>query len=230
MATASRTELTVTPREVVGKKVKALRREGVIPANIYGRGIDSTAVQVRIDELQSVLKTAGRNEIVYLTLDGEEARPTFIKQVQHHPWADHILHVDFLQISLKEKVKIDVPIHLVGLAPAVDRYSGILVHGLDHITVEALPTDVPSSVEADVSGLEEIDAAFHVSQLEIPEGVTLLTDPEQVVAKVSPPAVEIVVEEEEGEEVAEGEEGAEPAAEAGEAEAPAEAGEEESSE
>ena len=230
MATASRTELTVTPREVVGKKVKALRRDGVIPANIYGRGIESTAVQVSLDDLHRVLKTAGRNEIVYLTLDGEEARPTFIKQVQNHPWADHILHVDFLQISLKEKVKIDVPVHLVGLAPAVDRYGGILVHGLDHITVEALPTDVPSAVEADVSGLEEIDAAVHVSDLPIPEGVTLLTDPEQVVAKVSPPAVEKVEEEEvEGEEV-EGEEGAEPAAEAGEAEPAPAAAEEESSE
>jgi large subunit ribosomal protein L25 len=204
---ASRTELTVTPRQVLGKKVKALRREGVTPANIYGRGVDSTAVQVSTDELQHVLKTAGRNEIVYLRMDGDEPRPSFVKSVQHHPVADHILHVDFLQISLKEKVRIDVPVHLVGLAPAVDRYSGILVHGLSHITVEALPTDVPSSVEADVSGLEEIDSALHVSDLPITEGVTLLTDPEQVVAKVSPPAVE-KVEEVEEEEAAEGEEGA----------------------
>jgi large subunit ribosomal protein L25 len=221
---ASRTELTVTPREVLGKKVKALRRQGVIPANIYGRGLESTAVQVSTDELRHVLKTAGRNEIVYLRLDGDEPRPTFVKDVQHHPVADHILHVDFLQISLKEKVRLDVPIHLVGLPPAVDKYGGILVHGLDHVSVEALPTDVPSSIEADVSHLEEIDAAIHVSDLPIPEGVTLLTDPEQVVAKVSPPAVEVVVEEE-AEEGVEGEEAAE-------GEAPAEEGEkaEESSE
>jgi large subunit ribosomal protein L25 len=138
--------------------------------------------------------------------------------VQHHPVADHILHVDFLQISLKEKVRIDVPVHLVGLAPAVDTYGGILVHGLDHVTIEALPADVPSAIEADVSHLEEIDAALHVSDLPIPVDVTLLTDPEQVVAKVSPPAV---VQVEEVSEAAEGEEPVEAVAAAPAEEAPA---------
>lgn len=215
---ASRTELTVNAREVLGKKVKALRREGVTPGNIFGRGVESTAIQVSTVELRQVLKTAGRNEIVYLRLADEDPRPSFVKHVQHHPIADNILHVDFLQISLKEKVRIDVPVHLVGLAPAVDRYGGILTLGLDHITVEALPTDVPSAIEADVSSLEEIDSAFHVGDLSIPESVTLLTDPEQVVAKVSPPAV---VQVEEVAEVAEGEEAAEEGAAAPGAEAPA---------
>jgi large subunit ribosomal protein L25 len=157
-----------------------------------------------------MLKSAGRNEIVYLQMDGEEARPAFVKGVQYHTVEDHILHVDFLQISLKEKVRLDVPIHLVGLPPAVDRYGGTLVHGLDHISVEALPTDVPSSIELDVTSLEEIDQALHVSDLAIPQGVTLLTDPEQVVAKVSPPVVEKVEEAV----VEEGAEGAEAPAEA----------------
>jgi large subunit ribosomal protein L25 len=222
MAKASRTELTVSPREVLGKKVKALRRSGVTPANIYGHNVDSVAIQVSTDELKHVIKTAGRNEIVYLRLDGDEPRPTFVRDIQHHPIADRILHVDFFQISLKEKVRMDVPIHVIGLAPAVDTFGGILVTSLDHISVEALPTDVPSSIEIDVSGLAEIDQAVHVSDLDIPEDVTLLTDPEQVIAKVSPPAVEIVeeVEEEEGEaaEGEEGEEGAEAPAEGAAAE------------
>jgi len=204
---ASRTELTVISREVLGKKVKVLRRLGVTPGNIFGRGVESTAIQVSTDELRHVLKSAGRNEIVYLNLAGDEPRPTFVKHVQHHPIADNILHVDFLQISLKEKVRIDVPVHIIGLAPAVDRYGGILTLGLDHITVEALPSDVPSAVEADVSSLEEVDSAFHVGELQIPEGVTLLTDTEQVVAKVSPPAVVQV-------DVVEVVEGEEPSAEA----------------
>jgi large subunit ribosomal protein L25 len=226
MATASKTELKVAQRDVLGKKVKVLRREGLTPANIYGNKLDSTAIQVSTEELRQVLKTAGRNEIVYLRLDGDEPRPTFVKTVQHHPIADRILHVDFYQISLKEKVRLEVPIHLIGLAPAVDTYGGILVHGLDRVSVEALPTDVPSVFEVDVSTLAEIDAALHVSDLDIPEGVTLLTDPEQVVCKVSPPAVE-KVEEAEEEELAEGEEAPE-----GEAPVPAEEGaaaEEESS-
>jgi large subunit ribosomal protein L25 len=215
MAKASRTELTVAPREVLGKKVKALRRSGVTPGNIYGHNVNSVAIQVSTDELRNLLKTAGRNEIVYLRLDGDEPRPTFVRDIQHHPIADRILHVDFFQISLKDKVKIDVPIHLVGVPPAVDTYGGILVIGVDRVTVEALPTDVPSSIEIDVSVLAEIDQAVHVSDLDIPEDVTLLTDVEQVVAKVSPPAVEIVeeVEEEEAAEGEEREEGAEPAEE-----------------
>lgn len=212
---ASRTELTVNSRDVLGKKVKVLRRHGVTPGNIFGRGVESTAIQVPTNELLHVLKSAGRNEIVYLMLAGDEPRPTFVKHVQHHPIADNILHVDFLQISLKEKVRIDVPVHIIGLAPAVDRYGGILTLGLDHVSVEALPTDVPSSVEADVSSLEEVDSAFHVGDLHIPEGVTLLTDPDQVVAKVSPPAVvqvDVVAEPVEGEEAAAAASGEEAAA------------------
>jgi len=213
-ATRTRTELNVAPREVLGKKVKTLRRQGLTPANIYGQRVDSQAVQVPTDELKHVLKTAGRNEIVYLRLDGDEPRPTFVREIQKNPVTDIILHVDFNQISLKEKVKADVPIHLVGLSPAVDTFGGILMHGLDHVSVEALPTEVPSFLELDVSSLVEINQALHVSDLELPEAVTLLTDAEQVVAKVAPPAVEIVEEVAE-EEAVEGEvpeEGAEEAA------------------
>ena len=193
---------------MLGKKVKKLRREGLIPGNIFGHGLESKAIQVSTDELKHVLRTAGRNDIVYLRLDGDEPRPTFVRDVQQNPVSDAILHVDFLQISLRNKVKLEVAIHLVGLSPAVDTLGGILVHGLDHVTVEALPTEVPSVIEVDVSGLAHIDAALHVSDLNVPEGVTILTDIEQVVAKVSPPAVEVVVEEEEAE-AEEGEEGEE---------------------
>ena len=216
MAEATRTELKVTPREVLGKKVKQLRRAGLTPANIFGHHVESQAIQVATDELKHVLRTAGRNDIVYLRLDSEEARPTFVRDVQQNPVSDAILHVDFLQISLKEKVRLDVPLHLVGLAPAVDKLGGIMMHGLDHVTVEALPTDVPSFIEIDVSGLEEIGDALHVSDLPVPQQVTLLTDPEQVVAKVAPPAVEVVEEVVAAEEVVE--EGAEAAAAEGAAE------------
>jgi large subunit ribosomal protein L25 len=226
-ATRQRTELKAAPREVLGKKVRALRREGLTPANIYGAKVDSTAVQVSTEELRHVLKTAGRNDIVYLRLDGDEPRPTFVRDIQQNPVTDAILHVDFLQISLRDKVRADVPIHLVGLSPAVDTFDGILMHGLDHVSVEALPTEVPSFLELDVSPLVEINQALHVSDLDLPEEVTLLTDPEQVVAKVAPPAVEPEPEVEEEEEGVEGEAAEEGAAEEGEAEAPAEAAESE---
>jgi len=218
MVQATRTELSVNPRAVLGKKVKKMRRDGLTPANIFGHNVESKAIQVSTDELKHVLRSAGRNDIVYLRLDGEEPRPTFVRDVQQNPVSDAILHVDFMQISLKNKVRLEVAIHLVGLSPAVDTLGGILVHGLDHVTVEALPTEVPSVIEVDVTGLVAIDQALHVSDLSVPDGVTILTDMEQVVALVSPPAVEIVVEEEEEvteEEAAAAEEGA---AEAGAAE------------
>ena len=219
MAEQTKVELKVTPRGLLGKKVSRLRREGVIPANVYGHALDSVAIQVPKDELVHVMRTAGRNEIVYLRLDGEEPRPTFLRQVQRNPVTDAILHADFYQISLKEKVRMEVPVSLVGTAPAEQTHGGTLLHSLDRISVEGLPTDIPSVIEVDVSGLEEIDATIHVGELDVPQGITVLTDPEQVVAKIAPPQVEKV--EEVVEEAVEGEapvveEGAEAAGESGE--------------
>lgn len=215
MVTQSKVELTVTPREVLGKKVKALRREGITPANIYGSNVESVAVQVPSHELLHVLKTAGRNDIVYLQMDGGEPRPTFVHDIQTNPITDQILHVDFLQIDLTKKIKIDVPLHLEGLAPAVDTYQGILVQSLDHVTVEALPIAIPSFIEVDVTGLTEIDSALHVSDLTLPESVEMVTDGELLVAKVAPPVVEKVEEEVEAE-LPEGEEAPEAGEEAAE--------------
>jgi large subunit ribosomal protein L25 len=222
MAKRTKVELNVSPRPVLGKKVKRLRREGIIPANVYGRALDSVAIQVVRDDLVRVVRTAGRNEIIYLRLDGEEPRPTFVRQIQRNPVTDAILHVDFYQISLLEKVRIEVPLTLVGTAPAEQAYGGTLLHSLDSITVEGLPTDIPSVIDVDVSGLEEIDAAIHVRGLSVPDQVTVLTDPEVVVAKIAPPHVEKEVEEEEAAEVA-----AEEAAPEEGAEEPAAEGDEE---
>lgn len=218
MIEQSKVELSVNPRPVLGKKVKRLRREGAIPANVYGRGLESVAIQVPRDDLVHVLRTAGRNEIVYLRMDGDEPRPTFVRKVQRNPVTDAILHVDFYQISLKDKVRMSVPLHIVGTAPAEQTLGGTLLHSLDSLAVEGLPTDIPSSIDVDVSGLTEIDAAIHVRDLTLPDTLTLFTDLEMVVAKVAAPHVEKVeeaIEAEEAEEAAaegaaeEGAEGAE---------------------
>jgi large subunit ribosomal protein L25 len=225
MAKQTKVELKVSPREVLGKKVKRLRREGLIPANVYGHALESVSIQVPKDDLVHLLRTAGRNEIVYLRLDGDEPRPTFVRLIQRNPVTDAILHVDFYQISLKKKVRMDVPVSLVGTAPAEQTQGGTLLHGLDQISVEGLPTEIPSVIEVDVSGLEEIDATIYVGEVSVPGDVSVLSDPEQVVAKIAPPHVEKEIEEEgeeeevEGEEAAEGEEaeeGEEPEAEGGE--------------
>jgi large subunit ribosomal protein L25 len=225
MVQDTKAELRVAPREVLGKKVKQLRREGVIPANIYGFAQDSIAIQVPKDDLVHILRAAGRNDIIYLRLDGDEPRPTFIRQVQRNPVSDAIVHVDFYQISLRKKVRMEVGVTLVGTAPAEQTHGGTLLHSLDRIAVEGLPMDIPSVIEVDVSGLTEIDQTIHVADLSVPEAVTVLSDSEQVVAKIAPPQVEKAEEEAAAEEV-EGEaaEAAEGAEEKGAA--PAEGGEE----
>jgi large subunit ribosomal protein L25 len=197
MVQDARIELGVEAREVLGKKVKQLRREGLTPANIYGNNVEPAAIQLPTEEVRRLLRSAGRNDIVYLKLGDEEPRTTFVRAVQRNPVTDMILHVDFYQISLKEKVRLEVPLHLVGVAPAVDKFNGTLLHGLDYITVEALPTEIPSHIEVDVAGLEQIDQSVHVADLAVPPELTVLTDPEMVVAKVAPPAVERAEEEEE---------------------------------
>jgi large subunit ribosomal protein L25 len=203
MVTKEKLVLSVTRRDVLGKKVSKLRRDGTIPANVYGKHHDSVAIQMPTEEFRHFLKDHGRNEIIYLQLDQEE-RPTFIRNIQRNPVTDQILHVDFLQVSLDQKVRLEVPIHLIGTAPAVDTHGGILTHVLNRMDVEALPTNIPAYLEADVSVLQEMGQSLHVSSLIAPEGVDFLADPETVVARIDIPAAERA--EEEAEELAEGEE------------------------
>jgi large subunit ribosomal protein L25 len=209
MTQDTKAQLNVARRETLGKKVKAMRRAGTVPANIYGRHVDSLAVQVQFDDLRNLLRHHNRNDILYLQVDGEE-RPTFMRDVQRNPVSDKILHIDFLQISLSEKVRMEVPIHIVGKAPAVETYGGILTHPSTTIMVEALPLAIPNMLEIDVGGLTEIGQTLHASDLVAPEGVTIVSDAEQTLVRVDLPAAERA-EEAEAAAVVEGEEGAEPA-------------------
>ena len=211
-------ELAVVPREVLGKNVKVLRRQGITPANIYGHGVDSLAVQVPTHDLAHTIKVAGRNTMLQLHVEGEKkARPVFVHHVQRNPLNDNLLHVDFYQVSLTEKIRLEVPIVVVGEAPAVDVYHAMLLQNTSSVAIEGLPAEMPPYIEVDVSGLAEIDDAIHIKDLSVSAGLTFLVDPELVVVKVAPPRVEVeeVVEEEaaEGAEAVEEEAKAEKAAE-----------------
>jgi large subunit ribosomal protein L25 len=225
----ARRELTVEPREVLGKKVAALRRDGVLPANVYGRGLESVSVQIGTEEFETTLKSLVANEVIDLKLRGERGtRPVVIHRVQRHPLGKGILHAEFYQVSLREKMRAEVPVVLVGSSDAVETYNGILLQESETIHVEALPLDLPSSVELDVSALTELDTSLHVRDLVFPENVTVLTDPDVVVTRVASPRVaeeELApaaeAAEEEAEEAAEAAE--EPAEEKAEAEPESEA-------
>ena len=195
-----RVELTVAQRSVLGKKVKALRRSGITPANVYGHRIESQAVEVDTVTLSHTLKTLERNAILSLRIEGEKAvRPVIVREVRRDLLNDKILHVDFYQVSLAEKMKADVPFILVGKAPAVEDLGGILLQGLDSIAVEALPADIPSHIEIDISSLTTFDSSVHVRDLVIDPKVHVLTEGDSVITSVAPPrkVVEAVVEEEE---------------------------------
>jgi len=192
-------ELSVKPREVLGKKVAALRRQGVTPANVYGRKLESKAVQVETAALTHLLRSAGRNVIVQLRVEDEKSsRPVMLRGVQRDPVTSRILHVDFYQVSLTEKMRAEVPLVLIGEAPAVAELGGILLQSVDSIMVEGLPGDIPVHVEVDVSGLARFDDAVHVRELPIdPTKVHVMTEPELVVAKVAAPRLAAAEEEEE---------------------------------
>lgn len=186
MATKS---LTAEKRIVLGRKVKRLRREGVLPANIYGNGVESLAVQVKTDEFKKVFSQTGETGLVDLKVSGE-GRPVLIHNIQRDPVSGLPLHIDFLQVDLKEKVAATVPVELVGDSPA-QKEGGIVVQQMHEIEVEALPADLPEKIEVDVSGLLNINDAISVKDIKVDKArVEVKEDLERVIVNVAPPVKE----------------------------------------
>lgn len=178
-----RFKLAVEKRKVIGKKVKKLRHEGVLPANIYGKAVKSLSVQVPYKEFEKVYKEAGETGIIDVELDGQ-VRPSLIHNVQQDYYNHKLLHADFFQVNLKEKVKTMVPLVAVGIPRAVSEKLGLLLTPLSEVEIEALPTDLPDKIEVNVEPLAEVNAQITVGEIKAPTGVTILTDPSQVVVKI----------------------------------------------
>jgi large subunit ribosomal protein L25 len=195
-------------RKTFGRKVKTLRREGALPANLYGKKIKSQALQMSLGDFEKAFEKAGTTGVVELQI-GTQTTPTLIRNVQCHPVTDQPLHIDFYKIDLTKKVTATVPINLIGEAPAVEQKIGLLINPLTEIKVQALPKDLPEKIEVDISSLDKIDSAILVKDLKVDtKKVEILTDKGQTVAQIQPPQKE---EEEEkppetGLEPAEGEE------------------------
>lgn len=185
-----RIELRAEPRSVLGKQVRALRRTGTVPANIYGHG-RSTAVQIPAKETEQVLSRAGRTHLVYLTMDGGGPTTVVVKDYQRHPIKRSLLHVDFYRVAMTETLRIDVPVRLVGDAPGIKEYEATVFQPLTTLSAESLPADLPDVLEVDVSGLHEIDSAVYVRDIQAPSGVTILTDPDEIVVKLLAPTIEV---------------------------------------
>jgi len=189
-------ELSVHPRGVVGKKVRFLRRQGVTPVHLFGHNVESLALQCDVAQLGQVLAQAGTSNLIDLKLDtAKRPRKVVVREVQRDPRTDELLHVDFYQVSMKEKIRMDIPIVIFGEAPALKLKENFLAHELNSLSVECLPDELPTSVELDTSSLTEAEQAIRVRDITLGEGVTILNNPEQMVVKISLRHVEKVVEE-----------------------------------
>ena len=216
MSTA-RPTLAAAARETTGKAVNRLRKNGRLPAVVYGHGVSSSNLSVDTHEFELLRRHAGPNALVDLSVDGRKAKPVLVHGVQVHPVTRRPLHVDLFLVRMTEEMTVDVPLVAVGTSLAVEQLGGTLNHQTESVRVRALPDRLPQSIQYSIDSLVDFEASIHVRDLAIPSDVTLLSNPDDVVAKVLPPRVEVeeepVAAEVEGAEAVEGAEPAEGAAE-----------------
>lgn len=188
-------------RNQTGKKVKFLRKEGLIPAVIYGREIETLPISLNKRETTLLFNKISGSTILIIKVDGKE-HSTLVREVQRDYIKNELLHVDFQAVSLKEKLRTHVSLTLVGKAPVLENFDALIVSGIDQIEVECLPEDLVDTIEVDISSLTEIGSAIYVKDLAKLANVEILTDLEELVAvanavkeEVEPVVEEAVVEE-----------------------------------
>lgn len=178
-------------RTELGRKVRVLRRQGLIPASVFGKDVSSVNLQIDSKKFSSLYKQAGESTLIYLDVPKEKApRPVLISETTYHPVSGELLHVSFHQVNLKEKVTAPVALELVGEPPAEKDKLGILVQQLDEIEIEALPADMPEHIDVDVSVLVAVDQAIYVKDLKLDSKLSVKSDLTAIVAKIEPLAAE----------------------------------------
>jgi large subunit ribosomal protein L25 len=212
-------QLKASTRTLLGKASRRLHGEGKLAGIVYGHNATPTPLVLDRLEFQRVFIKSGRTHLVDLVVDGDRTEKVLVREIQTHPRRLGPIHVDFYQVSLEEKITVDVPVHLVGESAAVKRGDADVLQPIHAVRVECLPTDIPEAFEVDLTPLEDVESEFRISELKVPKGVTVLMDPEELVVKIvhrrelkveeEAPALETAL-------VGEGEEGAEAGAEAAE--------------
>ncbi len=191
------TELLATTRETLGKKVRFLRRQGITPVHLFGHNVESIALQCDTAELKRVLAQTGRARLIDLKIDeAKKPRNVVIREVQREPSTRELLHVDFYQVSMAERIRVEVPIVSIGEAPALKLKESFLLQELDSLSVECLPGEIPDRVELDLTSLAEVGQAIHVKDIILDKEGTILNNPEQLVVKINARHIEKPVEEE----------------------------------
>ncbi len=198
--------LKLDRRTVIGKKVKQLRRQGIIPVHLYGAAMGPENLQVEDLTLNRLLLQVGSNIPVSVEYEGQgDEKVCFVREVQRHPVTDEVIHVDFLRVDVSQTVSAEVPLVISGTSLAVSEMAGTLLQNVQSLLIEALPMNMPAEIPVEISGLVDFDASILVRDVSVPGNVTVLNDPDDTIARVAPPRLETETFDEEGEGV-EGEE------------------------
>ena len=188
-------ELNVAPRQIIGKQVRALRRAGQVPVNLYGRGMKPMALQVDAKSATRVLSRTGQSRLINLNVPGRpQPQIVLAREIQREPITGSLYHVDFLAVSMTERIKVQIQVVLTGESPAAQRGEGVLVHALTNLEIECLPGDLMDAIRVDVSTLDKVDAQITVKDLQVSEGIKILADPDDMVVRVTPAREEKVEE------------------------------------
>lgn len=179
--------LQAKKRKITGKKVKQLRSQGLLPANIFGKGLTSQSIELPEKDFFKLFNKVGETSVVYIKLDGTEELPTLITNLQFDPITRSLLHVDFHKISLTEKVTARVPVVPTGDSKAISDKIGSLLTLLSEVEVEALPSNLPEKIEVDISSLKNIEESLKIKDIKVDSTkVTILSDPEQELFRIEP--------------------------------------------
>ena len=179
-------ELRVDSREILGKKVRFLRRQGIIPLHLFGHNVESMALQCDEAQLKRVLAQAGKTRLISLELDkGKKPKNVVVREIQRDVRTDGLLHVDLYQIKMTEKIRVEVPVIVVGEAPALKSKENMLLQELNSLLVECLPNKIPANVKVDLISLTERGQAIKVEDLALGKEVAILNDSRLAIVKIS---------------------------------------------
>jgi len=181
--------LTAEKRFVIGKQVRGLRRQGKLPAVIYGHHIQPVAITLDARETSRLIAGITPSHLITIQV-GKEKHTVLVREKQRHPVQGVLQHIDFLAVSMTEKLRANIFIELVGDAPAVKEFDGLLVTGVEEVEVECLPKDLPERIQVDLSGLHQIGDSLHVRDIQFSSAVDILTDPGEMVVLVTAPVLE----------------------------------------
>ena len=187
--------LPAAQRDVFGKKVKTLRKSGLIPLHLYGKGMPSRSLHGNSQEVAKAISRVGQHMPLNLQLeDSSGPELVFVREVQYHPVTNQILHVDLVRVDVSQAITGEVPISLSGESPAVRSQGGVLVQSMYRLLVESLPLEMPERIDVDLSSLEELDQSIRVSDIAASQGIKLVGDLDEIIVRITSPRVQQSVE------------------------------------